>query len=575
MGKFRRILTNSKVIILLTCLFLGLIAIHPDPWNDGVSIKAIAKNSSAAGAGMEGPKAKLSPMAHEVITKVNNKDVSSVEEYFSIVNSLRPNQTVQIKTDKKTYSLVARPRINITILNETEVILINETVEINESLNDTVVLVNKTFEKNLTRNKTSQQVVGVEPLGISVSDSASSNLRKGLDLQGGTRVIMKLESGVTEEQVQDAIDTLQQRLNVYGLSDVVIAPVSGGISLLGEPEKFILIEIAGATEEEVRTLIGTQGKFEAKIGNTTVFRGGQDITYVCRTAQCSGIDPERPCQRLPDGTWSCGFSFAITVSPDAAKEFGAVTNNIPVQGDSLSEPLVLYLDDQEVQSLNIAAGLRGKAATDVSISGGEVGTSELSASENTLQEMRKLQTILKTGSLPVKLSLERIDTISPSLGSEFLKNALLMGLLSLVAVAILLMAVYRRLAIALPIMFTALSEIFLTVAIASLIGWNIDLAAIAGIILAVGTGVNDQIVITDEALRKEGSNAYNWKERVKRAFFIIFSAYFTTMVAMIPLLFAGAGLLKGFAITSILAVTVGVFITRPAYAAIVQLLVEE
>ena len=575
MGKLRNMLTNSKVIILIVCLLLGAVAIHPDPWNTGVAIKAVAKNSSAESAGMEGPKAKITPMALEVITKVNNKEIKSVEEYFSIVNTLHANQTVQIKTDKKAYSLVARPKIKITVLNETEVLSVNETVEVNESQNGTVVLFNKTVERNITQNKTVSEVVGVESLGIGVSDAPKSNLRKGLDLQGGTRVIMRLESGVSDDQIQEAIDALQQRLNVYGLSDIVIAPVSGGISLLGEPEKFILIEIAGAPEEEVLTLVNTTGKFEAKIANQTAFRGGQDITYVCRTAQCSGIDPQRPCQITPDNQWSCGFSFAVTVSPTAAAHFADLTRNLPVQGESLSEKLVLYLDDREVQSLSIAAGLRGRAATDVSISGGEQGNSETAARENTLQEMRKLQTILKTGSLPVKLSLERIDTISPSLGSEFLKNSVIMALVSLLAVAVLLMITYRRFIIAVPIIFTAISEIFLTVAIAALIGWNIDLAAIAGIILAVGTGVNDQVIITDEALKGETEGSSSWKDRLKRAFFVITSSYIVSTASMIPLLFAGAGLLKGFAITSILAVTVGIFITRPAYAAIVHLLIEE
>ena len=51
----------------------------------------------------------------------------------------------------------------------------------------------------------------------------------------------------------------------------------------------MLIEIAGATRDEVRELIGQQVKFEAKIGNQTVFRGGDDITYVCRSADCAGI----------------------------------------------------------------------------------------------------------------------------------------------------------------------------------------------------------------------------------------------------------------------------------------------
>ena len=54
--------------------------------------------------------------------------------------------------------------------------------------------------------------------------------------------------------------------------------------------------------------MASQGKFEAKIGNTSVFRGGSDITYVCRTSQCSGIDPNTGCSRSVSGGYACSFS---------------------------------------------------------------------------------------------------------------------------------------------------------------------------------------------------------------------------------------------------------------------------
>ena len=62
----------------------------------------------------------------------------------------------------------------------------------------------------------------------------------------------------------------------------------------------------------------------------------------------------------------------------------------------------------------------------------------------------------------------------------------------------------------------------------------------------------------------------DWKRNIKKAFFIIMAAYATTVVAMVPLLFAGAGLLKGFALTTIIGVSIGVFVTRPAYAATIR-----
>ncbi len=116
------------------------------------------------------------------------------------------------------------------------------------------------------------------------------------------------------------------------------------------------------------------------------------------------------------------------------------------------------------------------------------------------------------------------------------------------------------------------SEIILTFGIASLIKWNLDLPSIAGIIATIGTGVDDQIVILDES---QNSKTYSVKERIKRALFIIFGSYFTVLFSLLPLYWAGAGLLKGFAVTTIIGVSVGVFITRPAFAEIIKRITKE
>ena len=123
---------------------------------------------------------------------------------------------------------------------------------------------------------------------------------------------------------------------------------------------------------------------------------------------------------------------------------------------------------------------------------------------------------------------------------------------------------------------SSIIEITLLLGFAAAIGWNLDLAAIAGIIIVVGTGVDHQIVITDGVLSgKHSEEVYDWKKRIKNAFFIIMAAYFTTVFAMLPLWFAGAGLLKGFALTTIVGVSLGVLITRPAYAAVIEILMKD
>ncbi|MBI4144394.1 hypothetical protein HY486_04050 [Candidatus Woesearchaeota archaeon] len=566
----KRLIMRPRMLVLIFFILVSLWIINPG-FSQGVAISAVTKNSSAEASGIESPKFGTLPRDKEVIKSVNGVVIDSVEDYYREVSNLVANDSVMIKTNKRTHVVKVRERLLVSVLNETMSVFVNESFVVNGSE------VNRTVEKRVPKTKT--EVVGVEDMGIRVVAAPTNNIRKGLDLQGGTRVVLSPSEEVSADLLDALIDNLRERLNVYGLADINIAPITSGIPLPGmKAERFILIEMAGVTDEEVKDLLGRQGKFEAKVSNLTVFKGGEDITYVCRTSQCAGLDTNSPCGQSENG-FACGFSFQITLSGSAATRFADATAKLGevLKGSQkyLTEPIVLYLDDEEVDRLEISAGLKGRPTTEISISGSGSGSALQGAMDSALLNMKRLQTILITGSLPAKLEIERVDTVSPVLGAEFAKNALFVALLAFVSVVIVLIIAYKRIIIALPILLTAVSEVLITLGIASLIGWNIDLSAVAGIIAAIGTGVDDQIVITDEIFGKHRQQQLSWKARLKNAFFIIFSAYFVTVVAMIPLWFAGAGLLKGFAVTTILGVSAGVLITRPAYGVFLEELTNE
>jgi len=573
MGKVKKIFTNARVIILLVAIVLSIVAIHPAPWKTGVAIRTILMNSSANVGGITSPKPTTPPMSREVIQFINNVPIEDLNDYYDIVDNLQINKTIQIITNKERYRFTTIEKTETIELNETENKTISEIIQVNETINGTAQLVNRTVNKTITVPKVEVIRYGVpEDIGLRVYQAPTTNLRKGLDLQGGTRVLLQPETKISEDNLTFLIDNMERRLNVYGLSDLTIRK-AGDLS----GNQYILVEIAGANEEEVKELLAKQGKFEAKIGNETVFMGGRDITYVCRSADCAGIDP-RGCSKAGDG-WACRFRFSIRLTQDAADRQADLTKDLNVitenDQDYLSEKLILYLDDKQVDELNIGSDLKGRPVTDIEISGPGIGLTEQEAAYNALMNMKKQQTVLTTGSLPIKLNIIKTDTISPILGEEFVRNALFVGLIAIAAVVVVVFIRYRNLKVALPMLVTSLSEVIILLGFASLIGWNLDLAAIAGIIIVVGTGIDHQIIITDETIRGEKGSIFNWKERIKRAFFIIMAAYLTTFVAMIPLMFAGAGLLKGFAITTIIGISIGVFITRPAYATVVELLVKE
>ena len=569
--KVKQIIKNTRVIIFLVLLVLAIVSINPRPWAEGVAIRSIITNSVAAESGIQQPSPTISPVGRERILEINNRKISSVGDYYSFAGTVIINQSVQIKTNKGLYRLKAREDIATIELNETEIKTVKETVKENETINGTLKEVNKTVTRQIEVPKTKEVSKGVEDIGIRVFSAPKTNIRKGLDLQGGTRVLLQPQVILSPQDLQTLIDNMQQRLNVYGLSDLIIRDAT---DLAGN--QYILVEIAGANEEEIRDLLAKQGKFEAKIANQTVFVGGKDIVFVCRSADCAGIDPNAGCS-LSGGQNICRFRFSISITPEAAQRQADITRNIPVAGENgryLAEPLELYLDDAKVDELNIGTELQGSATTEIQISGSGVGSNQQQAVFDALNNMKRLQTVLITGSLPVKLDIVKIDVISPLLGAEFLRNAIIAAVLSLAVVSATIFARYRKLKISIPIVIVSASEIVLLLGVAALIGWNIDLAAVAGIIITVGTGVNHQIVITDETLRGERFAA-NWKERIKRAFSIIMTSYFTVFVALLPLIFAGAGLLKGFAIITILGASIGVFISRPMFARVIEILLKD
>tara|TARA_Y100000310_G_scaffold345208_1_gene462675 strand:+ start:3254 stop:4762 length:1509 start_codon:yes stop_codon:yes gene_type:complete len=492
-----------RIWFLIIVLLLSLLAIRPS-FQEGVVVESVDRDSLIFDEGLR---------VGEIIKSVNGKEVKNVESYAKVV--------------EETFVDGEEKRIDVVTKTGDYTILSDETLQ------------------------------------ITVSNLPRSKIQTGLDLRGGARALVQPDEEINDQQLKDLIEVSRNRFNVYGLSDVNLRGVT---DLAGN--KFMLIEIAGASPDELEQLVSQQGKFEAKIANETVFIGGErDISDVCRNdASCASVTG---C--FPDGNGGqfCNFAFTIFLTADAAKKHAQVTGELDLDetGQYLSESLILYVDDIEADSLLIGSSLKGQVTTQISIQGSGQGETEQDAFDDAQAEMNRLQTVLITGSLPYKLNIEKLDTISPVLGGEFVYYILMAGIAAIVLVSLLVLMRYRKFKASLALLFTAFSEFIIILGVAALIGWNLDLPSIAGILATVGTGVDQQIVILDEASRRKNIGI---SQRMKRALFVIIAAYLTSVVALLPLYWAGAGLFRGFAFTTIIGITAGVLITRPAFAEMIK-----
>ncbi len=500
------------LIIILAFSLISIFGLPPKFLDSGVAITSVDSNSTAFEQGLR---------TGQVITAIDGKPVSNLEEFTAALSGKYPSPG-NVKT------IFTSDKIDIILFSK-------------------------------------------EAPEITVANIPKTNIKTGLDLSGGSRALVKAQNQtLSSSEINDLVDITSNRLNEFGISDIKVSPVS---DLAGN--RFMLIEIAGATPTDLENLISQQGKFEAKIGDAIVFVGGKDkdIASVCRgDATCAGIES---CQQDSSGDYFCNFRFSIFLSEESAKRHADITAEIPVNktpsGNYLTEKLDLFLDDNLVDSLLISEGLKGRVTTQIAVSGSGRGATRDDAYNDADENMHKLQTILITGSLPYKLEIVKLDTISPVLGKQFINSIFLAGLAALVAVAAIVFFRYRKFKSSLALILTSVSEIIIILGIASFIDWNLDLPSIAGILATIGTGIDSQIIVLDETHQ---SSSLSLAQKLKRAFRIILGAYFTALVALLPLLWAGAGLLKGFAITTIIGITVGVLITRPAFTDMVRLIEE-
>ena len=222
-----------------------------------------------------------------------------------------------------------------------------------------------------------------------------------------------------------------------------------------------------------------------------------------------------------------------------------------------------------------ACGMQSAPRIMESIAGREEREVEITGTRGTeseaTREANNLKNILSQR-LTAKTAITSTSFIPPRLGREFSEEVQRAALAAVVAISVVLFVRYRDPTIVLLILATMGCELVLTIGAASAVRQTIGMAEIGGILAVIGTGVEHQIIITDEVVRGkiQEYRPRGIRGKVGRAFLTILTAALTTVAAMIMLFFVGFGAMKGFAIVTILGVLIAVVITRPAYGEIIN-----
>ena len=357
--------------------------------------------------------------------------------------------------------------------------------------------------------------------------------------------------GVSSDTREETKRILESKLNNLGMKEIPIRTVG---------DDYILIDLAGVDITTAKDIAAKPGKFEIRIqvnGNVT-----EHVLYGTE------ITPGLPEKQTGD-VWAVTFTLSdagAAVLRDAAIQYGAVTN-------PSAHELIMLLDENEVYSAPLSPELaRNIQSVPVKSLSATTG-----AGDEGQRKANELQIHLRAGALPVKVDVIGAGEVSAELGSRFKSQVLIAGLIALILVAIVVSLRYKQPNIVIPMLSTSFSEVIIILGFTVLVGFQLDLPTIAGIIAVIGTGIDHLIIITDEVLAGGAMPPDKvYRSRLTKAFAIIFSAAATVLVAMSPLLIMGFGALRGFAVITIVGVLIGVFIARPAYAEVIQgMLVED
>ncbi|NDA77969.1 MAG: protein translocase subunit SecD [Actinobacteria bacterium] len=188
-------------------------------------------------------------------------------------------------------------------------------------------------------------------------------------------------------------------------------------------------------------------------------------------------------------------------------------------------------------------------------------------------EAKDLARVLKSGALPVRLQVQAVQTVSPTLGSDSLRAAIISGLIGVGLVLLFMLIYYRSLA----------AVVVVGLVISGSIQWNVisllsrtnglalSLAGIAGIIVSIGVTVDSYVVffekLKDEV--KSGRTLRNSAERgFKSAWRTILAADIVSLLGAFTLWYLTVGSVRGFAfflgLSTLCDLVVAWFFTRPA-----------
>ncbi|HBL19113.1 MAG: protein-export membrane protein SecD [Elusimicrobia bacterium GWA2_69_24] len=396
-------------------------------------------------------------------------------------------------------------------------------------------------------------------------------LNLGLDLKGGTHLLMELEveklppGSDMMEALGRAMEIIRNRVDQLGIAEPLITRQGERwivVQLPGIKNSQMAKEVVGQTALlEFRMVDSSQGAQQAsqkiyELGDpfatgtistaaaallpkdTRLFRGRESSYYILRdTVPVTGaqLDSARV-ETGGDGLPIVAFKF----KPDGAKVFGDLTSA------NVGQNMAIVLDGVVQSAPVIRSPIRGGSG--------------IIEGNFTMEEARKLSIVLRAGALPAPLRIIEERTVGATLGDDSIRQGLTACWVGCLIVFIFMIVYYKVGGIFADVAMV-LNVIF-TMALMAYFGATLTLPGIAGLALTVGMAIDANVLILErmrEELRLGKPMRIAMDAGYDKAFSAILDSNVTTLVAALFLFQFGTGPVKGFAVTLTLGLLCSMF----------------
>lgn len=370
-----------------------------------------------------------------------------------------------------------------------------------------------------------------------------SGMTLGLDLQGGTHIVLEADlSGRPANEQDNAVEgakrIIERRINAFGVAEPIVQR---------QGTNRISVDLPGVKDvNEAIRLIGQTAQLDFR-----ELVSKPDGTAEWVKAKAKGSDGQE--KELTGEFFKPTAAVVLdptTSKPQVAFEFNDEGGQMfeQITGRLIQKPLGIFLDNEMISAPTVQAVIRDRGVI--------TGIS--------LEEGRRLAIQLNAGALPVPVKIVQQQDVDATLGADSIKKSILAGEIGL-GIVVLFMLLYYRLPGALAAGALLIYTV-LMLAIFKIIPVTLTLAGIAAFILSVGMAVDANILIFErmrEEIRSGRTLGAAIEAGFSRAWTSIRDSNISTLITCVILYIFGnnfgASLVMGFALTLGIGVLVSMF----------------